>query len=93
MTQLRPDYDGQGDGKSIYGAVKAQAMQLAKLPDPELRALMGHLARKGKVTGTAGRIWGEAIAEATLRFMAEKPEAGDEGTEALTDFIKTDPDA
>lgn len=82
------------DGKSIYGAVKAQAMQVASLPDTELRALMGHLGRKGKVTGTAGRIWGEAIAEATLRFMqaAEKPQAS-EGTEALTNFIQTDPDA
>jgi hypothetical protein len=87
------------DGKSIYGAVKAQAVQVNDLPRTELRELMGHLARKGKVTGTAGRIWGEALAELAVRFMAEKPEArdqkpeADEGTAALTDFIKTDPDA
>lgn len=101
MTRLRPDYDGPGDGKSIYGGVKAGAVRIGQLGDRALVELLGHLGRKGKITGTAGRIWGEAMAEAVVRFMAanRKQKSGDQeqapagDTSALAEFINTDPDA
>lgn len=82
------------DGAEIYDLVK-RGMKVANRSDAELRQLLGHLGRKGKITGTAGRIWGEALAEAALRFMkagketrAERREPA-EGTAALTDFVTT----
>lgn len=58
-------------GADIYAEVKAGARTLAETSDSGLRKLLGHLGRKGKTSGTAGRIWGEAMAEATVRFMQE----------------------
>jgi hypothetical protein len=83
------------DGRHIYETVKAGMLELSALRDETLRELLGHLGRKGKITGTAGQIWSEALAEAALRFMrAKKSAAGkrSEGTEALTDFVNTEPD-
>lgn len=77
----------------IYQAIKGGATVPRSLSDPELRELLGHLGRKGKTCGNAGRIWGEALAEAALRFMRGKKHRKGEGAEALTDFITTDPDA
>lgn len=59
-------------GADIYAEVKAGTRTLAETNDQGLRELLGHLGRKGKTTGTAGRIWGEAMAEATVRFINEK---------------------
>jgi hypothetical protein len=60
------------EGRDIYAAVKGDMVALEDLPDGDLRQLLGHLGRKGKTCGNAGRIWGEAIAEATVRFMKAK---------------------
>lgn len=87
------------DGADIYGAVKARAIRVAELPDDALRALIGHLGRKQRLGATAQRIGREAMAEAVIRFMGEAEETRDrqprasEGTEALTDFVNTNPDA
>lgn len=80
-------------GGDIYRTLKQPAATVAGLSDAELRALLGHLGRKGKISGPAGRIWGEALAEAAIRFMQPKTHEASEGTEALTDFITPDPDA
>lgn len=85
-------------GADIYAEVKAGTRTLAETSDKGLADLSCHLARKGKISGTAGRVWGEALAETHVRFVEKfkgakaKPEAS-EGTEALTDFVTTDPDA
>lgn len=62
------------DGKSIYGGVKAGAVQVAKLPDDALRALLSHLGRKQTLGATARRIGTEAMATAVIRFMGEAEE-------------------
>ena len=83
------------DGKAIYDLVKS-GLKVANRSEHELRELLRHLAGKGKTRGTAGRIWGEAVAELVIRFIAPKPEtAARKGTAALTDFVEltTDPDA
>jgi hypothetical protein len=83
-------------GKDIYRLLKETSLPLADLKDADLRALLGHLGRRGKITGTAGRIWGEALAEAALRFMRAKAAAAPATaatTGALADFVTPDPDA
>jgi hypothetical protein len=62
------------DGEDIYRDVKLGLLDLADLSDRELRQVLGHLGRKGKISGAAGRIWGEAISEATVRFLKQSSE-------------------
>lgn len=59
-------------GENIYQTIKSEMLELPDLADDTLRELLGHLGRKGKIGGTAGRVWGEALAEAALRFMRQK---------------------
>lgn len=57
------------EGRKIYQAVKAGEVTIASLCDASLAELIGHVARRGKINGTAGRIGGEAMAVAVMRFM------------------------
>jgi hypothetical protein len=80
-------------GRDIYQAIKAGRADIADLTDGELAALLGHLGRKGSTTGTAGRIFGECLVEASARFMQATEQAREGEVSALTDFVTTDPDA